>query len=119
MYIIHCQNCSEDIKTHDRMRSKTIRCHICCAVVQVGDVKREVVKNINRIDNHEERITDIEQKPPASQILMPVWSPPVQYVHAPQCCCPVCMNNAMWALAVFVVLVIIGIAVGIVVWIAC
>ena len=108
MYIVHCQNCSEDVQLHDRMKMKTVRCHICAAVIQVGEVRREVIKNMNRIEDHEERITNIEQTQPVQPILIPLFVPPIQYIHAPQCLCPVCMRIAKDTCGAFFILLFLA-----------
>lgn len=122
MYVIHCQNCSEDYQAHDRRKSDTIRCPLCRRVIQAGNVKREVVKIVNRVDDHEKRITCIERTRPTQQYIIPqqippvqyVSTPPVQYVHAPQCCCPACMTSA--TASAIVVLVGFVAFVGFIVW---
>ncbi len=48
MFEIKCKNCGEVNQIHDKMENKTIRCHICKEVIQIGEVKKEVVKNINK-----------------------------------------------------------------------
>lgn len=85
MYIIHCRNCGEDYQAHDRRKSDTIRCRLCHRAIQAGNVKREVIKNMNRIDDHEERITNVEQKQLTQSI-----------EHAQLCRCPACMKKRVW-----------------------
>ena len=84
MYEIECNNCRETNQLHDRMKGKTVRCHICQDVIQVGEVKKELIRNINRIDDHENRIQAIEdsnikvaQNLPIHYV--PVYSYPTHY----------------------------------------
>ena len=89
VFVIHCQNCSEDVQLHDGMRSKTVRCYICCAVLQVGEVEKEVIKNMNRIEDHEERIGGVEQKQeagPSISVLPPLCT------GSSRCVCPICIS---------------------------
>lgn len=60
MYIVECQNCREANQLNDLVKDKTVRCHICNDIIQVGCTKKEVVKNINILDDHEIRIQELE-----------------------------------------------------------
>ena len=62
MYIVECSNCREACQLNDLVKNKTLRCHICKKIIQVGEIKKEVVKNINQLDDHELRIEAIENK---------------------------------------------------------
>jgi hypothetical protein len=62
MFEIRCNNCRETNQLNDRMKDKTVRCHICMEIIQVGEVKEEVIVNINKLDNHEKRIKKLEDK---------------------------------------------------------
>lgn len=62
MFVVECDNCRAANGLDDTMKNKTVRCFNCNKIVQVGTVKKEVVRNINQIDNHELRIKALEKK---------------------------------------------------------
>lgn len=119
MYIIECGNCNEANQVHDKMEGKTIRCHICQSVIQVKDIPKAVIKNINALEDHEERIIDIEKAPtPAPQPpLPPSYIYPFYYIqphiHPFNCKCNYCSCGRIGAVlftiafVVFIVLILI------------
>ncbi len=53
MYVIECELCHEENQVHDKMKNHTVRCSLCGKVIQIGDTKKTVIKNVNRINKLE------------------------------------------------------------------
>jgi len=62
MYEVKCHRCREVNQLNDRKKNTTVRCNICKKVIQVGQIKEEIIENINILDDHEERIIGLEKQ---------------------------------------------------------
>lgn len=64
MYIIECQHCQEANQINDKMRNSKIRCHLCKKVIQIANMRKTVISNVNTVNNHEVRIGKLENEMP-------------------------------------------------------
>ncbi len=92
MYIIDCQNCREANQINDKMVNKTIRCHICQKIIQIGEVKKEVIIDINDIN----KIDELEE--PKNEIILP---------HHISCPCHICKTDRTINCVIFIIVMII------------
>ena len=102
MFEVECNNCREVNQLNDRMKNKTVRCHICKKVIQIGEVKKEVVKNINMLDDHELRIQVIEK----TEYPQHYYQHPANY-YLPFCICSVFSIMDFFLSIVFFILALI------------
>ena len=99
MYQIECNNCRETSQIHDRMKGRFVRCHICKEVIQFSVVENEVLRNMNKIENHEKRILELENPEPVySQPVYSQPSPPSQDspTKTPDNCRQSCGDDAFY-----------------------
>jgi len=108
MFEVECNNCREVNQLNDRMKNKTVRCHICKKVIQIGEVKKEVVRNINILDDHEDRIQVLEKPKPSQQYLNVCNCNCYTHFHPSNCCCPSCCCAWFFGL-LLVIFAIVGI----------
>ena len=110
MYIVECYYCREANQLHENRKGTTVRCHICECVIQVGDIPKEVVRNINIFDNHEDRIRDLEAKQ-YQEYQQPVILQQPDYHHHHHhygCYCSNCCAEMSAGIGVIIWMIIIG-----------